>query len=77
VQSSGLLVELLCKVGTLEKVVVEQREEIARRKVMKGRPVIQPSGMYKGTEPAKPAKQEKPRRRVKVTPQVVQGNRVN
>jgi hypothetical protein len=66
----ALLVELFGRVGALEKVVAEQRDEIARLKGLKGRPAIKPSGMDKGTEPAKPAKQEKLRRRGKVTPRV-------
>jgi hypothetical protein len=44
----ALLVELFGKVSALEKVVSEQREEIAR---LKGRPTIRPSGMDQGTEP--------------------------
>jgi hypothetical protein len=47
-----------------------RRDEIARQKGLKGRPTIKPNGMDKGAEPAKPAKQEKPRRRGKVTPRV-------
>jgi hypothetical protein len=72
----ALLVELFGKVAALEKVVAEQRDEIARLKGLKGRPTIKPSGMDKGTEPAKPAQQEKPRRRGKVTPRVIIEDRV-
>ena len=70
------MVELFGKVAALEKVSAEQREEIARLKGLKGRPTIKPSGMDKGTEPGKPAKQEKPRRRGKVTPRVSIEDRV-
>jgi hypothetical protein len=61
------LIELFGKVAALEKIVGEQREEIARLKGLKGRPAIKPSGMDKATEPAK---KEKPRCRGKVTPRV-------
>ena len=66
----ALLVELFGKVAALEETVGEQRKEIARLKGLKGRPAIKPSGMDKATEPAKPAKKEKQRRRGKVTPRV-------
>jgi Transposase IS66 family len=64
------LVELFGKVAALEKMVGEQREEIARLKGLKGRPAIKPSGMDKATGPAMPAKKEARRRRGKVTPRV-------
>ena len=73
----ALLAELFGEVATLKqtvatmtKTVDELREEIARLKGLKGRPNIKPSGMDKGTEPEKPAKNEKRRGRGKVTPRV-------
>jgi regulator of replication initiation timing len=64
----ALVIELLSEVGTLKQTVAELREENARLKGLKGRPNIKPSGMDKGTEPAKPAKPETRRGRGKVTP---------
>jgi hypothetical protein len=64
-----LLFELFGKVGELEKLVGEQREEIARLKGQKVRPTTKPSGMDKATEPPKPG-QGKRRFRGKVTPRV-------
>src|SRR4051794_31798004 len=66
-----LLVELFGKVAALEKIVGEQRAEIARLKGLKSRPAIKPSGMDQATEPVKPADQAKRRLRSKVTPRVI------
>ena len=66
----ALLVELFAEVATLKQTVAELREENARLKGLKGRPDIKPSGMDKGTVPAKPTKNEKRRSRGKVTPRV-------
>jgi hypothetical protein len=72
----GLVLELLGKVAALEQTVAAQREEIARLKGLKGRPVLKPSGMETASEP-KPPSPPKGRRgpvrpRVAVEDQVIE-----
>jgi len=69
-QLRELVLKLFGKLTDLEKLVAEQRAEIARLKGLKGRPDIKPSGMDKGTEPAKPDPPQKRPGRGKVRPRV-------
>src|SRR5664280_858921 len=58
-------------VAELKHLVVALREEIARLKGLKGRPVIKPSGMEKGSEPKPAGKRPKRRGRGKVALRIV------
>ncbi len=66
----ALLVKLLGRVAGLEQTVAQLGEAIAGLKGVKGRRNIKPSGMEKGTMPAKPQKPGKQPGRGKVTPRV-------
>jgi hypothetical protein len=50
----SLVLAFLARVSDLERLVVLQRDEIARLKNVPGRPTIKPSGMEKGTQPKPP-----------------------
>jgi Transposase IS66 family len=70
-QLRELLLKLFSKFTEIEKVVADQRAEIARLKGLKGKPDIKPSGMDKGTEPAKRDKQQNRPGRGKIRPRVI------
>ena len=60
----------------LKRLVAAQRDEIARLKGLKGRPVIKPSGMEEPTKPKPGGKRVKRRGRGKVTPRVTPETKV-
>jgi hypothetical protein len=62
-QLKDLVLQLLAEVGALKQTVAALREENARLKGLKGRPVIKPSGMEQATAPsATKSPRDKPRR---------------
>ncbi len=64
----ALVLTVLARVAELDRTVAAQRDEIARLKGLKGRPVIKSSAMEKGTEPKPAGKPGKRRRRGKSLP---------
>ena len=72
----ALVVELFGEVAELKQLVAAQRDEIARLKGLKGRPVIKPSGMEDPTKPKPGGKRVKRRGRGKVMPRVTPETKV-
>jgi Transposase IS66 family len=72
----ALVVDLFGEVAELKQLVAAQRDEIARLKGLKGRPVIKPSGMEDPAKQKPGGKRVKRRGRGKVTPRVTPETKV-
>ena len=72
----ALVVQLLSRAADQERVIAELRDENARLKGLNGRPRIKPSGMENASEPKRPGKRGKRRRRGKIAPRVAIEDRV-
>jgi hypothetical protein len=70
VELEGEIAALRGEVSELKLLIAALRDEMARMKGLKARPVIKPSGMEKATEPPRSGKRGKRRGRGKVTPRV-------
>jgi hypothetical protein len=68
-QLRELVLKLFVKLAEQDRTISDLRLEIARLKGLKGPPDIKPSGMDKGTEPAKRDQQQMPGRG-KIRPRV-------
>ncbi len=75
-QLRELVLKLFVKLTEQDRTISELRLEIARLKGLKGPPAIKPSGMDKGTEPAKRDQQQMRPGRGKIRPRVSVEDRI-
>ena len=75
-QLGELVVKLFVKLAEQDRTISNLRLEIARLKGLKGPPAIKPSGMDKGTEPAKSDQQQRRPGRGKIRPRVSVEDRI-